>query len=95
MRQVSPKRRARDKPLPAARQAVWDRSDGWCEALISEDCSGTMTDVHHKAGRGGPDPHRLDNLLGVCRACHMWIESNRERSYGIGHLIRRNQERAS
>jgi 5-methylcytosine-specific restriction endonuclease McrA len=44
-----------------------------------------MTDVHHIAGRGGPDPHRLDNLIGLCRECHDKAHSMPEwaRKFGL------------
>ena len=92
MRQVSPKRRARDRTYPAARQAVWERAAGWCEAAIDPVCTGDMVDVHHKAGRLGPDPHALENLLGLCRACHDWIGAHPAESYRRGFMVRRNQE---
>ena len=66
MRAVSRKRRSRDAVYPAARRAVFDRADGrceWCSAAA-------MSEVHHRAGRLGPDPHRLSNLAGLCSDCH-------------------------
>jgi 5-methylcytosine-specific restriction endonuclease McrA len=66
MRAVSRKRRVRDAGYSAARRAVFDRADGRCEW-----CSAApMSEVHHRAGRLGPDPHRLSNLAGLCSACH-------------------------
>lgn len=66
MKAVSDKRRKRDAIYPKRREQVWARGNGMCEF-----CTMTaMTDVHHIAGRGGPDPHRLDNLIGLCRPCH-------------------------
>jgi len=29
-----------------------------------------MGSVHHIGGRGGDDPHRLTNLIGLCGECH-------------------------
>jgi hypothetical protein len=89
MRPYSPRRRARDRSYPQARIAVQERSQGLCEAGTSV-CTGRLEQVHHKAGRTGPDPHALDRLLGVCAACHRYIESNRAESYERGWLIRRN-----
>jgi len=66
MRPVSDRRRKRDAVYPQRRREVWERSGGICEH-----CAGaSMTDVHHRAGRVGPDPHRLGNLVGLCRGCH-------------------------
>ena len=57
---------------PERRRQVFDRGDGMCER-----CGVTpMTDVHHLAGRGGDDPHALDNLVGLCRDCHEWTHAN-------------------
>lgn len=66
MKPVSDKRRKRDAIYPKRREQVWQRGNGMCEFCAWR----TMTDVHHIAGRGGPDPHRLDNLIGLCRECH-------------------------
>ena len=90
MRQVSKRRQKRDRNYPKARQAVYARADGRCEAGIWPVCTGRCEQVHHKAGRTGPDPHALDGLLGVCHRCHEWIELNREASYRLGFLVRRN-----
>lgn len=87
---VSARRRKRDSVYPAARRAVWERADGWCEASTGAACAGVGQQVHHLAGRGGPDPHRLDNLLLVCAPCHYWIEHNRAEAYELGLLVRRN-----
>lgn len=92
---VSARRRKRDAPYSDARQAVYDRARGMCEALVADGCTTACEQVHHLAGRGGLDPHRLDNLLGVCGACHLWIETNREQAYAVGFLVRRNGKAAA
>ena len=86
MKPVSAKRRRRDATYPQARLEVWERSDGMCEALCADHCTGRCEQVHHIAGRAGPDPHRLDNLLGVCEPCHRFIERHREWAYANGLL---------
>ena len=87
---VSARRRRRDASYPKAREYVYTRSRGACEARAHADgCSGRTEQVHHIAGRGGPDPHRPDNLLGVSAACHTEIHANPERSYRLGLMIRR------
>lgn len=90
---VSKKRRARDRGYPAQREAVYARARGMCEALVSDGCTLACEQVHHLAGRAGPDPHRLDNLLGVCAACHLWIGANPAESYERGLMVRRNTNR--
>jgi len=89
MRQVSAKRRKRDKNYPAARRAVFARSMGACEAEATIRCNGQCQQVHHLAGRGGPDPHRLDGLLGVCAPCHEHIHRNVAEAYEHGWMVSR------
>lgn len=86
---VSAKRRKRDAGYAQAREDVYERARGMCEAVVSTRCTMRCEQVHHKAGRGGPDPHALSNLLGVCLPCHEWIERNRAAAYEAGLLIRR------
>lgn len=92
MKPVSAKRRRRDAVYPDRRVDVYERADGRCEAMTGPRCTGRCEQVHHLAGRGGPDPHRLDNLLGVCHPCHRWIEENRTEAYELGLLVRRNRD---
>jgi 5-methylcytosine-specific restriction endonuclease McrA len=63
---VSDRRRKRDAVYAERRVQVFERSDGVCEHCRN----GAMGSVHHIAGRGGPDPHRLENLAGLCEPCH-------------------------
>jgi 5-methylcytosine-specific restriction endonuclease McrA len=63
---VSSKRRKRDAVYPERRRQVWERAGGVCEHCHAAACE----QVHHIAGRGGPDPHALDNLVGLCAGCH-------------------------
>lgn len=66
MRQVSRKRERRDAGYSSARRQVFERGEELCEFCVGAE----MSDVHHRAGRGGDDPHRLDNLVGLCADCH-------------------------
>jgi 5-methylcytosine-specific restriction endonuclease McrA len=66
VKQVSDRRRRRDRVYAERREQVWHRGNGMCEFCRAAE----MSDVHHIAGRGGPDPHRLDNLVGLCRGDH-------------------------
>jgi len=63
---VSDRRRKRDAVYPQRREQVWERGNGMCEHCGMA----AMGEVHHRAGRGGPDPHRLSNLVGLCAECH-------------------------
>jgi len=80
VKQVSDKRRKRDAVYPQRRRQVFERGDGVCEF-----CHGAaMTDVHHVAGRGGPDPHRLSNLIGLCQPCHRRAHGEPEWARSVG-----------
>jgi len=63
---VSDRRRKRDAVYPERRRQVWERGGGVCEFCQAAE----LGSVHHLAGRGGADPHRLDNLIGLCEPCH-------------------------
>lgn len=90
LKPVSAKRRKRDAVYPSSRRAVYERAEGMCEARFAGDCAGDGHQVHHLAGRGGPDPHRLDNLLLVCRACHELIHGWPEEAYRLGLMVKRH-----
>lgn len=90
IRPVSDRRRRRDRDYPQARMQVWERAEGRCEAVASQACTGRCEQVHHVAGRDGPDPHRLDLLLGVCAPCHQHIHRHVIESFSRGWMRRRN-----
>ena len=80
MRAVSDKRRKRDAIYGTRRQQVWERGNGMCEFCHMA----AMGSVHHVAGRGGPDPHRLDNLKGLCEPCHRKAHAEPEWARSVG-----------
>ena len=84
IRAVSDRRRKRDSDYPEARREVFRRAGGCCEVGVDPRCSGMCEQVHHRAGRGGEDPHRLANLLGCCAFCHAWLHANPEESRARG-----------
>ena len=90
LRAVSARRRKRDAAYPSSRAAIYARAEGMCEAMATIRCERQGHQVHHIAGRQGPDPHRLDNLLLVCRHCHDFIHNQPELSYQRGWMVRRN-----
>jgi hypothetical protein len=55
-----------------------------CEANLVGTCTGTSTDVHHKAGRVGENYLKIGTWLSVCRSCHRWIEDNPEAAKELG-----------
>ena len=80
MKAVSDKRRKRDGIYATRRVEVWERGEGVCEFC----CMAAMSDVHHIAGRGGPDPHRLENLVGLCEPCHRRAHAEPEWARSVG-----------
>lgn len=68
----------------AQRRAAWERDGGKCVV-----CREPGTEVHHRRGRGGPDPHSLENLIVVDGDCHRRIHGNPAWSYGNGYMVRR------
>jgi hypothetical protein len=87
---VSDRRRKRDAVYPARRKQVWERGGGMCEWCAVE----PMTDVHHIAGRGGFDPHRLDNLIGLCGEDHARVHGNPEWARSVGLMRSRHSQRS-
>ena len=90
MKAVSDKRRKRDGIYATRRVEVWERGNGMCEFCHMA----AMTDVHHIAGRGGPDPHRLDNLIGLCAACHRRAHAEPEWARSVGLMRSRHAKLA-
>ena len=93
IRPVSPRRAKRDAVYQARRRAAFDRCGGICEAG-SFDCTGRVEQIHHRAGRVGADPHRLDNLLAVCVACHRLCHAEPALAFEQGWSVRRLGEAA-
>ena len=80
MRQVSRRRAKRDRVYDERRREVWERGGGVCEWCHAAE----MTDVHHRAGRVGSDPHRLENLVGLCWGCHQRVHGHPEWARSVG-----------
>jgi 5-methylcytosine-specific restriction endonuclease McrA len=86
VKQVSDRRRKRDAVYPARRREVFERGDGMCEfCLIAP-----MEAVHHKYGRGGPDPHALERLIGLCSQCHLSAHAYPEWAREVGLMRSRH-----
>jgi 5-methylcytosine-specific restriction endonuclease McrA len=80
VRAVSDRRRRRDAVYPARRLQVFERAEGMCEHCRAAGCE----QVHHIAGRGGVDPHRLSNLVGLCAGCHARAHGEPEWARQVG-----------
>jgi len=90
VRAVSDKRRKRDAVYPQRRREVFDRGEGLCEFCRSAH----MTDVHHIGGRVGADPHRLENLIGLCAECHRRAHGEPVWARSVGLMRSRNAKLA-
>jgi 5-methylcytosine-specific restriction endonuclease McrA len=88
VRLVSHKRRQRDQIYATRRVEVWERGNGMCEFCHMA----AMTDVHHIAGRGGPDPHRLDNLIGLDAECHRKAHAEPAWARSVGLMRTRHRQ---
>jgi hypothetical protein len=87
---VSKRRRKRDKDYQLMRAEVWMRARGRCEAPVhADDCTFECQEVHHLAGRVGPDPHNPDNLIGLSSACHRYVHAHPEWAYHYGLMRKR------
>jgi 5-methylcytosine-specific restriction endonuclease McrA len=82
---VSDRRRRRDAVYPARRLQVFERGGGMCEHCLTAQ----MTETHHKGGRLGPNPHRLDNLVGLCGDCHRRAHSEPAWARQVGLITSR------
>lgn len=56
----------------------------FCEAKLIGTCTGTSTDVHHKAGRISDNYLYMKKWLAVCRNCHTWIEEHPNEAKELG-----------
>ncbi|MGQ4544566.1 HNH endonuclease [Dermabacteraceae bacterium P13077] len=72
------------------RERVWVRDHGLCVV-----CGRPGGSVHHRQGRGGPEPHRLANLLLVCgdgvTGCHGRIHADPATAYERGWMVYRHR----
>lgn len=91
LKQVSARRRRRDRDYERARADVYERAGGRCEFFPDgRRCPSPCTDSHHLAGRLGPDPHRLSNLVALCRWHHDLAHANPEWARFHGLMVSRH-----
>ncbi len=82
------RRRGEDHELTLAKALVHARSGMSCERC-GRSVKWDGGEVHHRKGRGGPNPHDPTNLVHLCRDCHGHVHSHPEQSYDTGWMIRR------
>jgi 5-methylcytosine-specific restriction enzyme A len=85
-------------PRPDVVDAVYERAQHSCEVCMEAVGDRRVEDhhLHHRRPRaaGGsrrPDTNSPANLLLLCPECHRQIEGNRTISFGMGWLLRQNQ----
>lgn len=88
IRRRSRKESARVARYNKAREIVFERSGGSCEAR-TPDCRGVSDQVHHRKGRDGDLVDDIDYLLAACWACHNYIHRHPAESYERGWMIKR------
>lgn len=95
----SKRKRARAAEVDALREAIEERSGGWCEARLPLVCMGAATNIHHRLPEGAGGPATMANLIHLCGSgttgCHGWVEHNRKACYppeGNALLLRRGQD---
>ena len=86
MKAVSDRRRKRDAVYGQRRVEVFEREGGLCQCCRRR----VMECVHHIAGRGGPNPHRLENLAGLCDGCHRRVHAEPEWARSVGLMRSRH-----
>ena len=50
-------------------------------------CGGKAVDVHHLDGRG-PGKDIIENLVGLCRDCHVRAHSSKEFNEAVRNMLR-------
>ena len=79
----------RRNPMPPAiANAVLDRAEGTCEAMIPGECTGRAEHLHHRKMRSQGGEHTEANLIAVCGACHRAIHNSGAWSYERELLVR-------
>lgn len=91
LRRTRMKTKRRDSIPADVRQAVYTRSEGYCEACGLWGAN----HVHHRKLRSQGGRHELANLLHVHGTCHERIHANRDgQSYLVGLLVRSTDDPA-
>ncbi|AER47964.1 HNH endonuclease [Mycobacterium phage Courthouse] len=80
--------------LPAIRKLIIDREGGLCAR-----CMAPGAEIHHRRPRGmggSKDPLTNSPANGIllCGGCHRWAESNREKAFEGGWLVRQGKNPA-
>ena len=78
---------SRERMPQAVVDAVMDRSEGYCEAMIPNTCVGQVHHLHHRKLRSQGGQHTTDCLIGVCSRCHDAVHRHTGWAYEVGLLV--------
>ena len=88
----------RSRHIPRhVQRTVWERDDGRCTFVSAEgrrcDARGFLEFHHHESfGRGGPHPHRVENISVMCTNHNQFLA---EQEYGVAFMEQRRKGGAS
>jgi hypothetical protein len=82
-------KRSKEERLYSGKRVIFLQENPMCQAHLPGICTKHATEVHHKKGRIGELLLNILLWLGVCHACHEWIENNREEAMEKGFSIKR------
>jgi len=82
-------KRSKEERLYSGKRVIFLQENPMCQAHLPGICTKHATEVHHKKGRIGELLLNILFWLGVCHACHEWIENNREEAMEKGFSIKR------
>lgn len=71
-----------DIRMLALRTPEWDRA--LSEYVEADPCTGTATEVQHRAGRGPAGSNALSDLLHLCAGCHRWATDHGRAAIQLG-----------
>lgn len=73
---------------PDVRAELMERQDGRCPHC-DRPMLALAAHVHHRKKRSQGGDNHIDNLLLLPGTCHQDVHANVERSYELGHMVRR------
>lgn len=82
-------KRSKEEKLYSGKRIIFLQENPMCQAHLPGICTKHATQIHHKKGRIGELLLNILFWLGVCHACHEWIENNREEAMEKGFSIKR------
>lgn len=86
---VSEVQRRKNAEFAKARDVARERAGFTCQARL-DGCTTFATEVHHIAGRVGPQANDPSNLMALCHSCHQKITDHEVPVYELGLMRKRN-----